>query len=86
MPPIVAQAGPKASVRVIDFFAGQIRNRNTRAAYIRAIAEFLKRAQDRSFTLKRISPGFVGVTSIRFHSPFQPRSSTWPPCGFSTVA
>ena len=50
MPPIIAQAGPKASARVMDFFAGQIRNRNTRQAYVRAISEFLKCAQERGFT------------------------------------
>ena len=56
MPPTIAQAGPKASARVIDFFAGQLRNQNTRAAYIRAISEFLNCTQDRGFTLDKISP------------------------------
>ena len=61
MPPIIAQAGPKASARVVDFFAGQIRNVNTRVAYARAISGCLRCAQDRGFTLERISPGFIGA-------------------------
>jgi len=61
MPPIIAQAGPKASARVIDFFAGQLRNENTRAAYIRAISDFLSCAQQRGLGLSQVSPGFVGA-------------------------
>jgi site-specific recombinase XerD len=61
MPPIIAREGPKASARVIDFFSGQLRNRNTRAAYVHAISEFLRCAQNRGFALGRIPPGFVGA-------------------------
>jgi len=61
MPPIIANAGPKAEARVVDFFAGQLRNANTRAAYVRALSEFLGCAQARGFSLGTISPGFIGA-------------------------
>ena len=41
MPLLVEAAGEKASLRFLEFFAGQIRNANTRRAYSRAVADFL---------------------------------------------
>lgn len=61
MPPIISREGPKASARVIDFFAGQLRNQNTRRAYVHAISEFLRCAQDRGYPLGKIPPGFIGA-------------------------
>ena len=37
VPSLVVQSGGDAQKRFIEFFAAQIRNRNTREAYIRAV-------------------------------------------------
>jgi site-specific recombinase XerD len=41
VPALVAAAGDAASVRFLEFFAGTIRNPNTRRAYGKAVGEFL---------------------------------------------
>jgi integrase/recombinase XerD len=46
MPPLIARAGGHAEKRFIEFFAAQIRNRNTREAYLRAVRDFLGWAED----------------------------------------
>lgn len=40
VPALVADAGERAARRFVEFFAAQIRNPNTRAAYVRATVEF----------------------------------------------
>jgi site-specific recombinase XerD len=52
LPALVAAAGDRASVRFLEFFAGQIRNPHTRRAYARAVGEFLAWCES------------VGVTSL----------------------
>lgn len=44
-PALVAAAGPEAERRFWEFFAARIRNRNTRAAYLRAARDFLAHAE-----------------------------------------
>jgi len=46
MPSLVVRAGEGAQRRYIEFFVAQIRNRNTREAYRRAVVEFLGWAED----------------------------------------
>ena len=41
VPAIVASHGERAAIRFLEFFAANIRNRNTRRAYSRAVREFL---------------------------------------------
>ena len=41
VPALVAASGTDAAMRFLDFFATQIENDNTRAAYVRAAREFL---------------------------------------------
>ncbi len=41
VPALIAAAGERASYRFLEFFAGQIRNPNTRRSYLRAVADFL---------------------------------------------
>jgi integrase/recombinase XerD len=41
LPAIIAEAGEKASYRFLEFFTANIRNKNTRAAYVRALRPFL---------------------------------------------
>ncbi len=40
-PALIAAGGDRASYRFLEFFAGQIRNPNTRRSYLRAVADFL---------------------------------------------
>jgi integrase/recombinase XerD len=40
LPALVARAGERASWRFIEFFAANIRNKNTRAAYVQAVGQF----------------------------------------------
>jgi hypothetical protein len=41
LPTLVAIAGERASMRLLEFFAANIRNPDTRRAYARAAEEFL---------------------------------------------
>ncbi len=50
VPPLIAAAGPQASKRFLEFFTAQIRNKNTRMAYGRAVAGFCSWAQTQGFT------------------------------------
>lgn len=40
LPGLIVRAGASAEKRFIEYFAAQIRNRNTREAYLRAVADF----------------------------------------------
>src|SRR5690242_934253 len=40
VPGIIADAGERASKRFLEFFGANIRNRNTRTAYMHAVARF----------------------------------------------
>ena len=39
-PALIAAAGESAKLRFFEFFAANVRNRNTRRAYAQAVAEF----------------------------------------------
>jgi hypothetical protein len=41
LPSLIVRAGDDAARRYLEFFAAQIRNRNTREAYLRAVRDFL---------------------------------------------
>lgn len=41
LPPLIAQAGPRAEMRFLEFFAATIRNPNTRRAYAKAAGDCL---------------------------------------------
>ena len=45
MSALIAHAGGNAEKRYLEFFAAQIRNRNTREAYLRAVRDFLDWAE-----------------------------------------
>ncbi len=49
VPSLVAAAGPPASKRFLEFFTAHIRNRNTRAAYVRAVADFFTWCERKGF-------------------------------------
>jgi site-specific recombinase XerD len=51
VPALVAASGRNATLRFLDFFATQIENDNTRAAYLRAAREFLAWCDDEKIGL-----------------------------------
>ena len=46
LPPAIVFLGEKASYRFVEFFVSNIRNKNTRAAYARAVWRFFARYPD----------------------------------------
>ena len=63
VPSLIRQDGPRASKRFLEFFAAQIRNPNTRAAYARAATRFFAWCQDAAGVdqLVRIEPIHVAA-------------------------
>jgi hypothetical protein len=45
LPVLIAAAGESAKIRFVEFFTANIRNRNTRRAYARAVSETTDRAR-----------------------------------------
>lgn len=56
VPAVVWTAGKRASRRFVEFFTANIRNRNTREAYFRAVSDFFAWCDDRGFALQQIEP------------------------------
>jgi hypothetical protein len=56
VPAIIADAGDNAARRFLEFFTANIANLNTRAAYARAVAQFLRWCEHRRLTLRTIEP------------------------------
>ena len=56
VPPMVAGAGERASLRLIDFFTAHIRNPNTRAAYGVAVRGFFHLARNAGLGRARRNP------------------------------
>jgi site-specific recombinase XerD len=56
LPALIAEAGEGAARRFFEFFAANIRNSNTRAAYARAVAHFLRWCEERHLSLRSIEP------------------------------
>ncbi len=61
VPAILKDAGPRATKRFLEFFAANIRNRNTREAYYRALVDFFAWCDDRGFGLLDIEPIVVAA-------------------------
>ena len=61
LPPVLANAGDHAGRRVIEFFTAEIRNKNTREAYSRAVRQFFDWASTRGLTLEDIDPVHVAA-------------------------
>lgn len=61
VPTLIADAGEQASWRYVEFFTANIRNPNTRRAYVRACARFLAWCDGRGLTLTTIRPHDVGA-------------------------
>ena len=61
LPAIVERAGPAAVERMVEFFTGQIRNPNTRSAYVKAVTQFFNWCDERGLELNEISPVAVAA-------------------------
>ena len=66
LPRLILDAGPDAVARFLEFFAGRIANERTRAAYGRAVGQFLAWCEARGLRLRDISPLHVAAY-IRTH-------------------
>ena len=62
LPPLIAGAGDRAARRFLEFFTVNIRNKNTRAAYTRAAAAFLRWCEGQGIDeLGRVQPVHVAA-------------------------
>ena len=66
LPRLIVDAGPDAVTRFLEFFAGRIANERTRAAYGRAVGQFLAWCAARGLGLEAVSPLHVAAY-IRTH-------------------
>ena len=66
LPRLIVDAGPVAVARFLEFFAARIANRRTRAAYGRAVGQFLAWCAARGLALTAVSPLHVAAY-IRTH-------------------
>ena len=66
LPRVIVDAGPQATARFLEFFAGRIANARTRAAYGRAVGQFLGWCEARGLQLRDVSPLHVAAY-IRTH-------------------
>ena len=66
LPQVIVDAGPQATARFLEFFAGRIANARTRAAYGRAVGQFLGWCEARGLRLRDVSPLHVAAY-IRTH-------------------
>ena len=66
LPQLIVDAGPAAVARFLEFFAGRIANARTRAAYGRAVGQFLAWCEARGLGLDAVSPLHVAAY-IRTH-------------------
>src|SRR6516165_4870061 len=61
VPALIADLGDGAARRFLEFFAANIRNPNTRAAYAQAVSQFLDWCQARRLGLRDIEPVAVAA-------------------------
>ena len=66
LPRVIVDAGLQATARFLEFFAGRIANARTRAAYGRAVGQFLGWCEARGLGLRDVSPLHVAAY-IRTH-------------------
>jgi site-specific recombinase XerD len=61
VPSLIADLGDDATRRFLEFFTANIRNKNTRAAYARAVGQFLAWCDDRGVALRNVEPMLVAA-------------------------
>lgn len=59
VPTVVEAAGPDAKRRFVEFFTANIRNRNTRESYLRAVQFFCEWCEERDLPLLAVEPTIV---------------------------
>jgi len=59
VPSLIENAGQDTKRRYVEFFTANIQNRNTRAAYLRAITRFCEGCDDRKVTLEQTEPTLI---------------------------
>jgi hypothetical protein len=64
VPAIISAAGQRASFRFVEFFTANIRNKNTRMSYGRALREFCDWCEERGFQLEDLNPTAVNSTAV----------------------
>jgi integrase/recombinase XerD len=73
VPAIVADLGDNAAKRFLEFFTANIRNKNTRAAYAQAVAQFLGWCEAKGIALKDVEPihvaGYIELLQQRADKP-----------------
>lgn len=60
IPVVIQQAGPSATFAWDEFFSGMVRNKHTRAAYLRAVTRFLAWLNRDGRSLVPVTPGMIG--------------------------
>lgn len=61
VPTVIRDAGPDAIRRFVEFFTANIRNSNTRAAYVRAVRRFCDWAERHAISLPQVEPMLVAA-------------------------
>ncbi|SRR5579885_564636 len=61
LPTIISREGRRAGTRFLEFFTANIRNKNTRLAYAKAVAQFLAWCEGRGASLHQIEPVMVAA-------------------------
>lgn len=61
LPTAVRHLGPAAEFAWGEFFLGTVRNRHTRAGYLRAVRRFLTWLEPTGVPLPRVTPGMIGT-------------------------
>ena len=61
LPDLITNEGAKAKERFIEFFTANIRNKNTRLSYAKAVSRFLNWCGERGATLESIRPVMVAA-------------------------
>lgn len=61
VPVVIRDAGPDAIRRFVEFFTANIRNPNTRSAYMRAVRRFCGWAERHKVSLSQMEPVFVAA-------------------------
>ncbi len=61
IPALFAEPGPQAAMRFIEFFTANIRNKNTRTAYARAVQRFADWCATRGFALRELTPVHIAA-------------------------
>lgn len=61
LPAVITREGQKTTRRFLEFFTANIRNKNTRLSYVRAVSSFLAWCDERGQTLHSIEPMIVAA-------------------------